>query len=213
MVQQDPELPLLGEPLLVELANSLYVTPEVRFDALACPESARAWLEAAVPSHAPHDLAIEEFLDFRSLRDALVAVFDHREGDPAPQDAVRTLNELASHPPHLVWEDDAEPRLTVEGSAFRRFLLDTSRLAIVWTVGRERHTVHVCGRPECPMRFVRREARRRYCGARCASAHRQARYNQRRRVAGRAEAAGSPKAGVSSVETSDPTHGKRNSSP
>src|SRR5690349_10930895 len=120
--------PLLGEPIAVELMNTIWADREGVYDALGSPEQARAWLLAIAPrveavavgehptTTAPPTDALAGRL--RALRDALRRLAAETTADPravtgpAGADlhaAVTELNRAAAHAPSwssLQWSHD-----------------------------------------------------------------------------------------------------------
>lgn len=186
----EDDLPILGEPLPVELANTLYVGTEGTFDVLAEVTTARLWLGAsplADPAGSP--LGGAGLARLRSLRDAVRAVLlAHLEGvAPAPS-AVPRLNaalELTAGAPRL--EASAEGRLQVLARAPRGAVarleaaIATATLAFVAEGGLA--ALRRCPGPDCPMLFVAQHHRRKFCHPSCSHRARQAAYYRRRRAA------------------------------
>src|SRR4051812_44804316 len=99
---------LLGEPLAVDLVNTVILTPDGPRDLLAKPARLRAWFEqqgqrfeatASLPDFEPVD----------ELRTALTAVLRaHVAGAQPDDEALATVNRFAAGAPvvpQLVWED------------------------------------------------------------------------------------------------------------
>jgi predicted RNA-binding Zn ribbon-like protein len=181
-----PDLPILGEPLLAEFANTLYVDATTRLDVLDRPSWIAAWLRqapcAAQLAH-PHRIATRDVERLRELRDALRRLLSSRGHRRAADielinaavrsTAARRL--LASGP-------GGELEVTTtRGAAGIDRMLSAIALGVVDAVESGTFELHqMCSRPGCNLFFFRDHHRRRYCNARCANADRQARYNARR---------------------------------
>lgn len=180
-----PDLPILGEPLLAEFANTLYADGTTRLDVMARPAWIVAWLRQA-PCAAdldyPNRLRAEDAAKLRELRDAVRGLLDHwrdiREAD------IEVINTAAHSGMTLrSLSVDADELKVVIGA--RPGGIDNVLSAIADSVldAVENETFdlyQVCDRPGCHLYYFRDHHRRRYCNARCASADRQARYNARR---------------------------------
>ena len=81
MSNRVPDLPILGEPLIAEFANTLYVDGTTRLDVLDRPTWIAAWLRHA-PCAAdlihPDRLRSQDAAQLRVLRDAVLGLLECR---------------------------------------------------------------------------------------------------------------------------------------
>lgn len=179
-------LPLLGEPLAVELANTLYESPDETIDFLATSEWIVAWFDRAVatsPARLPRRLDRSQVDAVRAVRNAvhmaLTAVSN--PGLPAPVEAVSTLNRYCGAVPcryQLTWPQDRPPtaHVTPSGRGFDAAIAFVSIECVAFIAGADLANVRRCDGPGCPMFFVQRHHKRRFCHDGCAHRARQARY-------------------------------------
>ena len=179
------EYPILGEPLVVEFINTDYRDPDGSVDFLATPDLANGWMAAVAPEQVspPAALSTRDVVALIALRSAIRAGLSGDSILSANQ--VEVLNDAARLRPVirlLATTESGRPVLreprkidSVDG-LMSQLADDTIGLLTGTTPG----TVQVCNRPDCHMRYLQQHHRRRYCNTRCANAHRQARYNQRR---------------------------------
>jgi predicted RNA-binding Zn ribbon-like protein len=182
-VDQEPELPLLGEPPSVELANTLYGEDPVDF--LANPAVARLWVARVLPDA---DLAAAPpawLRELGALRDAtrrlLLAAADGRPGAARDADLVNRWS-LAAPRTWSVAPGDGGPRGAVRrsGPAHRVALAVLAEDCARVLSDADRHPLRQCAAGDCTMLFVRRHHRRRWCHDSCGHRTRQAAYHRRR---------------------------------
>ena len=109
----DPEeFPLIGEPLPVEFANSLYESEGVAIDFLATPRLAQMWFElAATDASLPTRLRRVDSDAIRELRNVIRHVFCDLANDIVPSaSAVSVLNRYAARGPWSVQLDVGDDR-------------------------------------------------------------------------------------------------------
>lgn len=184
------DLPILGEPLPVELANTWYEGDE-QVDVLDSAQRAARWLRAAWPE-APHPVGAEldpvELALLRRTRDVvrelMVAAAAGRV--PAPW-ATRAVNELAAAAPSspvLSWEHPLDRSVgrarAGHGMAIVAAVLADEAIDLVG--GPRRDRIRACDAEGCPMLFVKNHHRRRWCHDGCGHRTRQARYYRRKQA-------------------------------
>ena len=181
-----PELPILGEPLIPEFANTLYRDEHAQFEVFDHPTWAAAWMVSAPCASeraAPRRLRMNDMVQLRSLRDAIrLVLLRDRVRDQAG--AVAVINEaarLATPRRELVLVGRGELAVKAESSASR---LEAFLALIAWQVfdateNGDLKLITLCSRPGCNMFYFRNHHRRRFCNQRCANTDRQARYNRR----------------------------------
>lgn len=182
--------PLLGEPLPVEFANTIFRSRDGHGDGLRSPEHLAGWLTEArprldTPLSDQDLLAIgsRELTAGRELRDSLRAlldaVVDQRQPDAGQ---VATLNRYA----HLVmrWQEldwDANPRgrARFDGPAVAAALTEIAQAGVDLFAGPRRAELRICDAPGCVLFFVRDHPRRTWCSNGCGNRVRAARHYRR----------------------------------
>lgn len=199
----DTAAPLLGEPMAVELMNTVWADREGVHDALASPEQAAGWLrairrsagpvittEAMVPMPALGDDLLHRM---SALRDALrrlaaVATGDPRSAASSPitdiATAVGELNDAAAAAPswsRLQWPRRAKaPARTLHAAA----TADEALLSQIAENGidlfsESQGQLRACLGPGCVLYFVKNHPRREWCSAACGNRARVARHYRR----------------------------------
>jgi hypothetical protein len=186
MSNRIPDLPILGEPLIPEFANTLYVHQSGTLDVFARAGWAAAWMvtaPCAVEASAPSRVNKYDLTRLADLRSAIRAILlsDLRNDREV---AVTTINKEARRATScatLVLESNGKLAVASESSAsgLDAFLALIARNVIELFGSGDIQFVNVCSRPQCNMFYFRDHHRRKYCNERCSSADRQARYNQR----------------------------------
>lgn len=183
----DPiSLPILGEPLPVELANTWYSDDGTMIDFLATSELVVAWF-AHAPAASDHDLPTpltsKVITSLRELRDATYALCAHVTLDArtTPTAPVVALNHLAGRAAgqlRLRWDDTAPPSsgLLHTGPPANVLVARLASEAIAFFAGADRALLRRCATPVCELFFVQRHHRRRFCSEPCSQRTRQSRY-------------------------------------
>jgi predicted RNA-binding Zn ribbon-like protein len=191
---------LLGEPLAVELMNTVGVDRDGVHDALDSDAGATAWLRAVAdrigaeagtgPGRLDADAVRPVAGALRELRDALRRLAAEATEDPRPPatapeltrpEAIAALNALATTWPELVWPADGHParayraRGTSAGLAVE--LIAHQGVELFTGSGRDR--LRPCLAPNCLLFFVKDHARREWCSPECGNRARVARHYQR----------------------------------
>ena len=203
--QQARNAPMLpGEPLPVQLMNTVWADTGGVHDSLQDAAGLRAWLRAVAPRLPggvgdaladPGDPGglLEEY---RGLRDALrvlaaATTGDTRQaGSPGPVDgpataaAAEAVDRACAHAPswsHLTWPTDGAPVRTLRSAhgpaaaALSLIAEDATRLF----AGDDRASLRACLAPGCVLYFLRTHPRREWCSAACGNRARVARHYQR----------------------------------
>jgi predicted RNA-binding Zn ribbon-like protein len=195
--------PLLGEPLPVELMNTIWAGRDGVHDALADPHEAIAWL-VSVTSRI--DVAIEADLALASdgdrahiarslqrLRNALRrlaadATHDDRLAAASPTQDVETaaaeLNRAAAAAPRwsmIELADGTAPKQVTRSakSAPEAAYSQIADAAIAMFTGPGRESLRACHAPGCVLYFVKQHPRREWCSAACGNRARVARHYRR----------------------------------
>ena len=193
MSNRIPDLPILGEPLIAEFANTLYVDATSRLDVLDKPAWIEAWLQQA-PCAAnltePGRIRTEDAEQLRALRDAVRGLLTNRRGSRPVDIEVVNATARSAISQHLLASGESGELHVVSDDRS----LGISRLLWAIAVGVidavENGTFDLnqtCSRPGCNLFYFRDHHRRRYCNPRCAGTDRQARYNSRRNQAPRTQ--------------------------
>ncbi|GAA4602288.1 CGNR zinc finger domain-containing protein [Actinoallomurus liliacearum] len=201
----DTSAPLLGEPLPIELMNTLWGDRGGVHDALDGSAGAEAWLRAVLPRIEPMtasdlDALPKEDLDHLArrllgLRDALRRLAAEATGDLRPaaaapirelEAAVAVVNEAARAVPRwsaLTWTPgEAAGRLThADGRAADATVSAIAEEAIDLFCGDDRLRLRACPAPGCVLYFRKDHPRREWCSAACGNRARAARHYRRHR--------------------------------
>ncbi|HEX5403430.1 MAG TPA: CGNR zinc finger domain-containing protein [Pseudonocardiaceae bacterium] len=170
--------PLLGEPLPVELMNTVWADRDGVHDALTEVSDLAGWLSA---KGLPHT---EPSLDgFRALRDALRVLAAEVTDDTRPiadpgrdvRRAVDTLNTLCAATPswsRLNWSTSRAERVSAGDPA----LSEVAEAAAAFFGSVRGAELRACYAPGCVLYFVRDHPRRQWCSAGCGNRARVARH-------------------------------------
>jgi predicted RNA-binding Zn ribbon-like protein len=183
-----------GEPLPVELMNTVSADRHGIHDALADDGGPAAWLRAVADrigaetgtGTGPGQLDGDAL---RELRDALRRLAMEKTGDPRPPatapdltvpEAIATLNALATTWPELAWPAGGQPARAyrAHGAAGLAVQLIAHQGVELFT-GPEAERLRPCLAPNCLLFFVREHARREWCSPACGNRARVARHYQR----------------------------------
>ncbi|MGW5202845.1 CGNR zinc finger domain-containing protein [Streptomyces spiralis] len=197
---------LLGEPLPVELMNTLTLDRTGAHDALDTDAGAAAWLRAIAPRIATKTAPTDDQLDedtvrsavpaLRALRDALRHLAAETTKDPRPPattpqptraEAIATLNGLAHARPELLWPADEEPSVAYRSPGTVADLATglIAHHAVELFTGPDRARLRPCLAPNCLLFFVKNHPRREWCSPTCGNRARVARHYQRHNAAPR----------------------------
>jgi predicted RNA-binding Zn ribbon-like protein len=181
------DLPLLGEPAVVELANTLYLADQDVLDILADPTTRAAWLArlAMDPPTIPARLTAAETMALMRLRDAVADLLRAVATATRPaSESIATINQAAGAAPRVArldWPPGQPARvLTHHATDAAVFDVVLGRLAVD-AIGLVTgpHPLRVCAGPGCGLLFVARHRRRRFCHHSCSHRARQAAYYHR----------------------------------
>jgi predicted RNA-binding Zn ribbon-like protein len=191
---------LLGEPLPVELMNTVGIDRDGVRDALESDADVTAWLRAVKDRIGTEAGVVLSGLDedavrpvagrVRTLRDALRRLAAEAAEDPRPPatapeltrpDAVATLNALAGAWPELVWPADGRPAraFRAAGTCVDLAIRLITYQGIELFAGPGRDRLRACLAPNCLLFFFKERARREWCSPGCGNRARVARHYQR----------------------------------
>jgi predicted RNA-binding Zn ribbon-like protein len=178
--------PVRGEPLAVELHNTLYAVPGGSIDGLATEAGARAWLAAVrdrLPPVGAGRIARQELIALRdAIRPALHAILDGRSPTRDALAAINGTGARAPRSPVAQWRRDGLP---VRATNFHDsepadiVLAAIAADAIDLVATSRRDALRACGAPGCVLLFVKDHPRREWCSQACGNRARQARHYAR----------------------------------
>jgi predicted RNA-binding Zn ribbon-like protein len=185
----------LGEPLAIDLANTVMVVQQGQaVDLLATPSDLRRWLQAERERLGDCAFAAAHLDEIRALRDSVRSLLGaSAQGTKPPPEALEHLNAASAAAPIAPQLDAARggELRTVEraaaGDPLARLLGALARSAIALVTRPESERLRVCEAPSCGMFFL---GARRWCCAACGNRARAARHYRRTR--GRAARRGRP---------------------
>jgi predicted RNA-binding Zn ribbon-like protein len=198
------ELPS-GEPLPVELMNTVSFDGAAVRDALATDAGVAAWLSASadrITTETEMSLdgaALSVTPDqVRDLRDALRTLAAEVTQDPRPpataagltrEKAIADLNALARTWPELVWPGDGAPGRTyrADGTAVDLVVGLIAHQGVELFAGSGRERVRACLAPNCLLFFFKQQTRREWCSPECGNRARVARHYERHHTGRRAD--------------------------
>lgn len=177
---------MLGEPLIPEFANTLYIDSTIRFDVLERPDWTASWFKqapCATDLAAPRRFTAAETERLRHLRDAIRHALSGND-EPKRDGSISLINRAAKlgHPHRLLqWRPGHPLAVVVDSlaSPFETLLATIAARFIDAVASHDVNRIRICDRPDCNMYYYQQHHRRRYCNERCANADRQARYNRR----------------------------------
>jgi predicted RNA-binding Zn ribbon-like protein len=178
-------MPILGEPFVVEFANTAYRSGSEITDYLATGDLIHEWFAAApaatvyvVPSSSRQ---LTESV--RELRDAVHALCDHitarsRATPTTPTDVLNRYASRATGHFALHWTHSRLPtgHLVFDGSPHDVFLARLATDVITMFASADRARIRRCATPACELFFVQRHHLRRFCCEPCSQRTRQSRY-------------------------------------
>jgi predicted RNA-binding Zn ribbon-like protein len=182
--------PVGGEPLAVDLADTIVTVTQPPTDLLADEGRARQFWALQV-ARLPRGAALPGLAATRSLRDAIRVALDARlAARLLPDDAVATINAVADGAPtspHLVVRADglAEDEHWHGADDGSLVLAAAARSAIRVLTSDAAERLHRCSNPACSMLFVAETPRRQWCTPNiCGNRARVARHYHRSRARG-----------------------------
>ena len=178
--------PLLGEPLALDLANTVVRHAGQDLDLLTDERQLRDWLDqqqSRLPAAQPTKAVLAAVRRVRgSVRDCLLAVRDGRE---PPADAIAELNAVAAAAPATIaieLDPDGRPRRVTQrpAAAADQIGAALAEAAIEFLTESDLDRLRECASDECILLFYAANPRRRWCStARCGNRERVRRHYQR----------------------------------
>ncbi|MFI0898500.1 CGNR zinc finger domain-containing protein [Streptomyces sp. NPDC020983] len=191
MVDARPDpAPVLGEPLAVEFANTLYPHRKVLQDALRDRASAARWLLDRADEFRPAlEAADANALDevdlgrLVALRDAVrAALYSSAAGEDVPaaaRAAINTASALSPRWPVLDCRAAIEIVCATGTDPLREAEASIAQSAVHVLGGPMRDHVEICPGDGCSMLFVKDHPRRTWCTRACGNRNRVARHQAR----------------------------------
>jgi len=174
----------LGEPLAIDLANTVMVVREGQtVDLLATPTDLHRWLQAEQARLGDCAFGVEHPDEIRAMRDAVRALLAaSADGTTSPSWALEYVNAASAAAPispQLEAGSHGELRTqerVAETDPFVQMLGTLARSAIMLLTTPGHEQLRVCQAPSCGMFFL---GARRWCCAACGNRARAARHYRR----------------------------------
>jgi predicted RNA-binding Zn ribbon-like protein len=192
----EANLPVLGEPVPIELANTRYHDDGETIEFLASPALVSAWFDAsptangiARPTRWTDD-GWHRLIELRdTIEELLRALIDGRSPDRAAVERLNAVAALTTRRVELSWDPNGDLQRIDRSDATDRTDAALATLAvdaIELIAGPDASLIRVCANDDCEMMFVKHHHRRRWCHNSCGHRHRQATYyrSQRQTQAG-----------------------------
>jgi predicted RNA-binding Zn ribbon-like protein len=179
-------LPVLGEPVPIELANTRYRDRDEVIEFLASPTMATTWFACSPTATAltgPDTWTTDAWRRLVELRDVVDDLLRIHIARQQPQGAIvghlnRTARRLITWV-ELQWDEPGVVRAVEHHSAGDRADVTLGRIAletIALLAGPDADLLRVCANDDCEMLFLKHHHRRRWCHESCGHRHRQAAY-------------------------------------
>jgi predicted RNA-binding Zn ribbon-like protein len=176
----------LGEPLAIDLANTVMVVREEEsVDLLDSAEALETWLELERPRLGDFRIAPSDRAELLAAREDVRSLFAARAtGGAIDRVAIERLNAAsrgAPVAPQLRMTDSGDLQVIAEEQIadMPAFLGAIARSAIELLAEHDRSPLRICGAPSCGMFFT---GRRRWCCAACGNRARAARHYEGRKA-------------------------------
>lgn len=197
--------PLLGEPLPVELMNTIWADTDGVHDALGDADDTSAWLGAVAPrlpilsgltGKNLKTVGAAAAGQLRELRDGLRRLAAEATGDrrvPAAsavhdhKTALAIINSACASAPmwsELTWVVGSDPRRSVRTAQPAAGVVAAIAEQGIALFSDPNLELRACLAPGCVLYFVREHPRRQWCSAGCGNRARVARHYQRHHVSG-----------------------------
>ena len=180
----DKTFPLLGEPLALDLLNTVVRTGLVELDLIRDAEAFTNWRSAQLArlSAGPYGESKTKvnMAAVRSLRTDIRLLFDALGEEQPPGGVLERVNELAAHgAPQLRWATP-RPALTRLQPAGEDPVLIAAAVSAVELLGSPGAGIRPCANPTCTLLFHDPGGRRQWCSsASCGNRARAARHYAR----------------------------------
>jgi predicted RNA-binding Zn ribbon-like protein len=179
--------PVRGEPLPIELHNTLYADRGRVADGLADASGLRAWLAALgdrlpVAARSVDAGRLDEFLALRAaVREALHAA---QQGRAIPDGPRAVLNRTSARNPQSLHLTQHASEIRDHGPTSTDVVLGVIAAGTIALMsGQPTGDLRLCDAPGCVLMFTKDHPRREWCSAACGNRARQARHYERTRRA------------------------------
>ena len=182
--------PLLGEPLPIELANTIFTVRGRRRDGLATPADLAGWLRHCGP-RLDTPLAVADLRSTgeaeataaRDLRDTIRALLTATVSGRAPQarlpEALNRQVRAAVRWRELRWDNGFRAEYRADVAPVTAALAELAAAAVDLFAGPDRADLRACHAPNCVLFFLKNHPRREWCSAGCGNRARVARHYER----------------------------------
>ena len=188
-----PGPPLLGEPVPLELANTVYATQGQLRDGLRTTDDLAAWLSGVrarlvTPLTDAHLSTVDEtqLVQARDLRDAVRELAQASvDGIRPPAGVLDRLNRHAGAGPRwreLRWGKEPDTLVRTSAPPVTAALSEIAEATVELFAGPHQGDIRACGAPGCVLYFLRDHPRRAWCSTTCGNRVRAARHYQRERA-------------------------------
>lgn len=193
--------PLVGEPLALDLVNTVVRNGDTTVDLLATPAQLQAWLAAQaervpdLPDVIAGEITPDDVVTVQAVRGHIAVAVDHaRRGLAPPAAAIKGINDSQRRAPavrELRWLSGAvQARVHRGGSLGEQLAARLAEAAVDLLTDPAVATIRQCEAESCVVLFLPAHPRRRWCSrTRCGNRARVSRYYQRHK-AGRSGPAG-----------------------
>jgi predicted RNA-binding Zn ribbon-like protein len=182
----EPQL-LIGEPLALDLTNTLIHAAQGEFDLLKEPAALATWLELQGDRVPQPDRTVSaaDLAMVTDLRHHVAAAIEHaRRGERPPQRSLQALTDAQRAAPEY-WQLGIDDRGGVVAESHRlgsyaaRLCAHLAATATDLLTGPGVDRLEQCAHPQCVAWFLPTHPRRRWCSTRCGNRARVARYYRR----------------------------------
>jgi predicted RNA-binding Zn ribbon-like protein len=184
-----PDFPVLGEPLALDLINTVVASRDGEVDLLRTPVELEAWLRAEAerlpePGRA---LRAADLHAVRAIREQITDAVEHaRHQRRPPIEVLHELTEAQRAAPEyreLGWDGTAvtaDPQRAGDDAV--RLVAQFAEAATDLLTSGAVTRVRQCERSDCRMLFLPAHSRRRWCSTTCGNRVRVARYYERHKT-------------------------------
>ncbi len=177
--------PILGQPLAIELANTVFARNGTEVDGLSAVDGLKEWLDALgdrIPDPPrPTEALRHELIALRSdAREILRATLSHTA---PPRSALRAMTGSSRKAPawlELTWQRSGATAATRrDGTPAAGLCAEIADGLTLLVTGSDASRLRACPAPGCIGFFVQDHGRREFCSTACATRARVARHYQR----------------------------------
>ena len=188
MRDEPPSFPLLGEPLALDLANTVVRRGGQDLDLLTDERQLRAWLDRQGPRLPRAEAAKQVLAAVRAIRRPVRRCLEAvRDGLAPPADAIAALNHAAAAAPAsltIELDPSGRPQRVTRrpGTAANQLAAVLAEAAIEFLTGCDPSRLRECASNDCVLLFYAADPRRRWCSNdTCGNRERVRRHYRRHR--------------------------------